>query len=156
MKPITFSILPIIFILISLAVADMPASFYQALNNMDTKNTLCVKNYDAGASVTESYTDFEHLDKVTEVVSRSFNTSNTGNDNSKGNASLEVNINSNFVGKAHVAWQSREVMPDIAGRHAVYGRSTEDLTGVFSIEKFIQLWSNNTLGVVGPNWLPCS
>lgn len=156
MKPITFSILPIIFILISLAAADMPASFYQALNNMDTKNTLCVKNYDAGASVTESYTDFEHLDKVTEVVSRSFNSSNTGNDNSKGNASLEVSINSNVVGRAHVAWQSREVMPDTAGRHAVYGRATEDLTGVFSIEKFIQLWSNSTLGIVRPNWLPCS
>lgn len=156
MKSIALSILSIIFILISLAAADMPASFYQALNNMDTKNTLCIKNYDAGASVTESYTDFEHLDKVTEVVSRSFNTSNNGNDNSRGNASLEFNINSNVVGKAHVAWQSREVMTDIVGRHAVYGRATEDLTGVFSIEKFIQLWSNSTLGIVSPNWLPCS
>lgn len=100
MKPIAFSILSIIFILISLAAADMPASFYQALNNMDTKNTLCIKNYDAGASVTESYTDFEHLDRVTEVVSRSSNTSKNGDDTSRGNASLEVNINSNFVGKA--------------------------------------------------------
>lgn len=156
MKPIALSILSIIFILISLAAADMPASFYQALNNMDTKNTLCIKNYDAGASVTESYTDFEHLDRVTEVVSRSFNPSNNGSDNSKGNASLEVNINSNVVGQAHVAWQSREVMPDTVGRHAVYGRATEDLTGVFSIEKLILLWSNNTHGIVRPNWLPCS
>lgn len=47
-------------------------------------------------------------------------------------------------------------MPDTVGRHAVYGRATEDLTGVFSIEKFIQLWSNSTLGIVRPNWLPCS
>jgi hypothetical protein len=153
MKPIALSI---IFILISLAAADMPASFYQGLNNMDTKNTLCIKNYDAGASVTESYTDFEHLDKVTEVVSRSFNTSNNGNDNSRGNGSLEVNMNSNVVGKAHIAWQSRDVMPGTSGRHAVYGLATEDLTGVFSIEKFIMLWSNSTLGFVSPNWLPCS
>ena len=55
-------IFPIVFILISLAAADMPASYYQAMNNMNTENTLCVKNYDAGVSVTESYTDFEHLD----------------------------------------------------------------------------------------------
>jgi len=27
----------------------------------------------------------------------------------------------------------------LKGRHAEYGRSVEDLTGVFSIEKFIQL-----------------
>jgi hypothetical protein len=42
------------------------------------------------------------------------------------------------------------------GRHAVYGRATEDLIGVFSIEKLILLWSNNTKGIVSPNWLPCS
>jgi hypothetical protein len=149
-------IFPIVFILISLAAADMPASFYQALNNMDTKDTLCIKNYDNGASVTESYTDFEHLDKETEVVSRSFNSSNNENDNSRGNATLEVNINSNVIGKAHVAWQSRDVMPGTMGRHALYGRTSEDLTGAFSIEKFIMLWSNSTLGIVGPNWLPCS
>lgn len=156
MKQIALSILSIIFILISLAAADMPASFYQALNNMDTKDTLCIKNYDAGASVTESYTDFEHLDKQTEVVSRSLNTSHNENDNSRGNATLEVNINSNVIGKAHVAWQSRDVMPGTSGRHAVYSLATEDLTGVFSIEKFILLRSNSTIGIVGPNWLPCS
>ena len=149
-------IFPIVFILISLAAADMPASFYQAMSNMDTKDILCIKNYDAGASVTESYTDFEHLDRETEVVSRSFNTSHNKNDNSRGNATLEVNINSNVIGNAHVAWQSRDVMPETVGRHAIYGLATEDLTGVFSIEKFILLWSNSTIGIVGPNWLPCS
>src|SRR4030042_993820 len=88
------------FLLISLVFADMPASFYQAMGNVKTEDTLCVKNYDAGASVTESYKDFEHLDKETEVVSRSYNT--------------------------------------------------------FNNEKFIQLWSNSTLGSVSLNWLPCS
>lgn len=149
-------IMLIVFALISLAAADMPASYYQAMNNMSTENTLCVKNYDAGASVTESYTDFEHLDKETEVTSRSLNTSDNENDNSAGNATLEVHINANVVGKAHVAWQSRDILPDRAGRHAVYSLAGEDLTGVFSIEKFIQLWSNSTIGSVGPNWLPCS
>ena len=149
-------IMLIVFALISLAAADMPASYYLAMNNMNTENTLCVKNYDAGASVTESYTDFEHLDKETEVISRSLNTSDNENDNSAGNATLEVHINANVVGKAHVAWQSRDILPDKAGRHAVYSLAGEDLTGVFSIEKFIQLWSNSTIGSVGPNWLPCS
>ena len=155
MVVIKLIILPLVFILISLAYADTPASFYQAMNNMNTENTLCVKNYDAGASVTESYTDFEHLDKETEVTSRSLNTSDNENDNSAGNASLEFHINSNVIGKAHVAWQSRDLRADIEGRHAAYSLATEDLTGVFSIEKFIQLRSNSTFGSVGPNWLPC-
>ena len=152
MMPILFSI----FLLFSLASAEMPASFYQAMGNMKTEDTLCVKNYDAGASVTESYKDFEHLEKETEVVSRSYNTSRNEKDYTRGNASLEVNINSNVIGKAHIAWQSKDMMADFNGRHAVYSRATEDLTGVFRIEKFIQLWSNSTLGSVRLDWLPCS
>jgi hypothetical protein len=42
------------------------------------------------------------------------------------------------------------------GRHPIYSRSAEDLTGVFNIEKFIQLWSNSTLQGLGIDWLPCS
>jgi len=152
MMQILFSI----FLLFSLAAADMPASFYQAMESVKTEDTLCVKNYDAGASVTESYKDFEHLDKETEIVSRSYNTSNNEKDYTRGNASLEVNLKSNVIGKAHIAWQSKEMMPDLMGRHAVYSRATEDLTGVFSIEKFIQLWSNSTLRSVSLDWLPCS
>jgi hypothetical protein len=149
-------IFPIVFILISLGAADLPVSYYQAMSNMNPVYTLCVKNYVAGASVTESYNDFEHLDKETEVTSRSLNTSDNENGNRAGDAALEVHINSNVVGKAHVAWQSRDILPDTAGRHAAYSLAAEDLTGVFSIEKFIQLWSNSTLGSVGLNWLPCS
>ncbi len=152
MMQILFSI----FLLFSLAAADMPASFYQAMESVKTEDTLCVKNYDAGASVTESYKDFEHLDKETEIVSRSYNTSHNEKDYTRGNASLEVNLKSNVIGKAHIAWQSKEMMPDLMGRHAVYSRATEDLTGVFSIEKFIQLWSNSTLRSVSLDWLPCS
>ncbi|MBN1234811.1 MAG: hypothetical protein JW999_02035 [Methanotrichaceae archaeon] len=144
-----------IFLLFSLAAADMPASFYQAMSNVNTEDTLCVKNYDAGASVTESYKDFEHLEKETQIVSRSYNTSNIEKDYTRGNASLEVNINSNVMGKAHIAWQSKETMPDLMGRHVTYSRATEDLMGVFNIEKFIQLWSNSTLGYVSIDWLPC-
>ncbi len=145
-----------IFLLFSLAAADMPASFYQAMGNIKTEDTICVKNYDAGASVTESYKDFEHLDKETEVISRSYNTSNNEKDYTRGNASLEVSLNSNVIGKAHIAWQSKDMMPYYMGRHATYSLAAEDLTGVFKIEKFIQLWSNSTLGSVRLDWLPCS
>jgi hypothetical protein len=43
----------------------------------------------------------------------------------------------------------------LKGRHAEYGRSVENLTGVFSIEKFIQLWGNSTCGAISVDWLPC-
>jgi hypothetical protein len=144
-----------IFLVIRLATAAMPTSFFQAMNNMKTEDTLCVKNYDAGASVTESYTDFEHLDKETQVLSRSY-ISNNENDHTQSNASLEVKINSNAIGKSHLDWQSKDIIPDSFGRHATFSRSTEDLTGVFSIEKFIQLWSNSTLSSFSLDWLPCS
>jgi len=100
-----------IFFLFSPAFADMPASFYQAMGSIGTEDTICVKNYDAGASVTESYKDFEHLDKETDVVSRSYNTSRNEKDYTRGNASLEVSLNSNVIGKAHIAWQSKDMMP---------------------------------------------
>jgi len=134
----------------------MPDSFYKAMSNMRTENTICVKNYDAGASFTESYRDFEHLERETEIESRSYNTSSNQSDLTPGNASLEVRMRSNVQGKAHIAWQSRDILPDRMGRHATYSRASEDLTGVFNIEKFIQLWSNSTLGAMSTDWLPCS
>jgi len=138
------------------ATNAMPDSFYKAMSNMRTENTICVKNYDAGASFTESYRDFEHLERETEIESRSYNTSSNQSDLTPGNASLEVRMRSNVQGKAHIAWQSRDILPDRMGRHATYSRASEDLTGVFNIEKFIQLWSNSTLGAMSTDWLPCS
>ena len=138
------------------ATNAMPDSFYKAMSNMRTENTICVKNYDAGASFTESYRDFEHLERETEIESRSYNTSRNQSDLTSGNASLEVRVRANVQGKAHIAWQSRDILPDKMGRHATYSRASEDLTGVFNIEKFLQLWSNSTLGAVSTDWLPCS
>ncbi len=56
---------------VSLTAAELPPSFYDAMGTMKNENVLCVKNYNAGASITESYTDFESLDKDTIIVSRS-------------------------------------------------------------------------------------
>jgi hypothetical protein len=70
---------------------------------------------------------------------------------------LEANLNSNVIGVAHIGWISRDPLADnqLKGRHAEYGRSVEDLTGVFTIEKFIQLWGNSTCGAISVDWLPC-
>jgi hypothetical protein len=153
---IGFLILLTILIISTSDPRAMPDSFYQAMSNVRAENTICVRNYDAGAGVIESYRDFQHLEKETEIVSRSYNTSGNESDSARGNASLEVRMNSNVIGNAHIGWQSRDNMPDDMGRHATYSRAEEDLTGVFDIEKFIQLWSNSTLGNVRLNWLPCS
>ena len=149
-------LIALLLILSATAISAMPDSFYKAMSNMRAENTICVKNYDAGASFTESYRDFEHLERETEIESRSYNTSSNQSDLTPGNASLEVRMRSNVQGKAHIAWQSRDILPDRMGRHATYSRASEDLTGVFNIEKFIQLWSNSTLGAVSTDWLPCS
>ncbi|MGV8126502.1 MAG: hypothetical protein ACP5PV_04730 [Methanothrix sp.] len=149
-------LIALIFVFSATAISAMPDSFYKAMSNMRTENTICVKNYDAGASFTESYRDFEHLERETEIESRSYNTSGSQSDLTSGNASLEVRVRSNVQGKAHIAWQSRDILPDRMGRHATYSRASEDLTGVFNIEKFIQLWSNSTLGSMRTDWLPCS
>ena len=147
----------IVFLLISLASTAMPASFYQALTNMDTSNYLCIKNYDAGASVTESYSDFDHLEKETEIKSRSFHPSGSEADSIKGNASsLEAKISSSVSGRAHIAWQSKDTSASIYGRHPVYGLVQEDLIGVFSMERFIHLSSNRSCVIPGADWLPCS
>lgn len=131
-----------------LTAAELPASFYQAMGTMKNENIFCVKNYNAGASITESYTDFESLDKDTTIVSRS-------GENSSSSPFLQASINSLVVGTAHIAWQSVDPYPGITGRHTVFSRNEENLTGAFSIQRFIQLAFNGTLGG-GLEWLPCS
>jgi len=132
----------------------MPVSYQTGTYDQKWVDKLCVQNYKIGAVLTEMYTHAEHLQKTTEVKTREYNnvaptTCCTG--------VLEANINSNVIGVAHIGWISRDPSGDtnLKGRHAEYGRSVEDLTGVFSIEKFIQLWGNSTCGAVSVDWLPC-
>ena len=141
-------------LMVSAATADMPMSFYQSMNNQKYRDVLSVKNYDAGASVTESYSDAEHLQKQTAVKTASYGGGCAGGQ-CGGVGSLEASINSNVIGKAHIAWESVDPKADGKGHHAVLGRSIEDLVGVFSIQKFIQLWSNSTPGETSIDWMPC-
>ncbi|MDD1741308.1 MAG: hypothetical protein LUQ51_04950, partial [Methanothrix sp.] len=146
----------------------MPVSYQTGTYDQKWVEKLCVQNYRIGAVLTEMYTHAEHLQKTTEVKTRGYGLVMNGSDpkNSYDSANgcppcctgvLEANLNSNVIGVAHIGWLSRDPSPDsnLKGRHAEYGRSVEDLTGVFSIEKFIQLWGNSTCGAISVDWLPC-
>lgn len=138
---------------------EMPLGFEAAMNNAGQKDILAVKNYESGAVLVEEYSNAEHLDMQTEVKTRGPGPNSTAYDGSGraiGQAGgLEASINSNVIGTAHIAWQSFDPIPSSKGRHQLIGRSVEDLTGVFTIEKFIQLWSDSRPGEISVDWLPC-
>ncbi|MDM7913423.1 MAG: hypothetical protein QUS09_10025 [Methanotrichaceae archaeon] len=133
----------------------MPVSYQTGTYDQKWVEKLCVQNYRIGAVLTEMYSHAEHLQKTTEVKTRGYGADCLDVDCCTG--VLEANLNSNVIGVAHIGWLSRDPMPErnLKGRHAEYGRSVEDLTGVFSIEKFIQLWGNSTCGAISVDWLPC-
>ena len=130
----------------------MPVSYQTGTYDQKWIEKLCVQNYAIGAVLTEMYTHAEHLQKNTEVKTRLYN-ANCGPACCTG--VLEANLNSNVIGVAHIGWISRDPAVNSKGRHNEWGRSVEDLTGVFSIEKFIQLWGNSTCGAISVDWLPC-
>ena len=144
----------------------MPVSYQTGTYDQKWIEKLCVQNYRIGAVLTEMYTHAEHLQKTTEVKTRGYGSIQSGIDRRNGwdgscpaccTGVLEANLNSNVIGVAHIGWISRDPNADnqLKGRHAEYGRSVEDLTGVFSIEKFIQLWGNSTCGAISVDWLQC-
>ena len=145
----------LVLALISGAAGEMPLGFYGAMNNGGSKDVLVVKNYETGATMTEAYTDIEKLNRNTQVTTRAYG-SDTACAGCGSGGGLEASINSQVIGKAHIAWQSVDPSTSIKGRHPLLGRSVEDLTGVFSIEKFIQIWSNSTPGEISVDWLPCT
>ncbi len=130
----------------------MPVSYQTGTYDQKWIEKLCVQNYKIGAVLTEMYTHAEHLQKNTEVKTRLNNGSCTP---ACCDGVLEANLNSNVIGVAHIGWISRDPATNVKGRHNEWGRSVEDLTGVFSIEKFIQLWGNSTCGAISVDWLPC-
>ncbi len=152
------TVLIICIALNGLAIGNLPSDFYKAMSGIPNEETLCFKNYDAGASFIESYMDFEHLDKDTQVVSRSYNISVNPDriDSIETKASLDAHINSNIIGNAHIAWQSLELVADPYGRHTFYSGGIEELTGVFSVDKYIALWSNSSINNGLIEWLPCT
>lgn len=138
----------------------MPVSYQTGTYDQKWIEKLCVQNYRTGSVLTEMYTHAEHLQKDTEVKTRSYgvNISNGIEDGCPACCTgvLEANLNSNVIGVAHIGWISRDPLVNSKGRHNEWGRSVEDLTGVFSIEKFVQLWGNSTCGAISVDWLPCA
>ena len=137
----------------------MPVSYQTGTYDQKWVEKLCVQNYRIGAVLTEMYTHAEHLQKTTEVKTSGYQNvcSEPTNNGNCCTGVLEANLNSNVIGVAHIGWLSRDPEPNrlLKGRHAEYGRSVEDLTGVFAIQKFIQLWGNSTCGAISVDWLPC-
>jgi len=141
----------------------MPVSYQTGTYDQKWVEKLCVQNYRIGSVLTEMYTHAEHLQKATEVKTRGYGIVNLVDgkylESCPGCCTgvLESNLNSKLIGVAHIGWISRDPSADdqLKGRHAEYGRSVEDLTGVFSVEKFIQLWGNSTCGAISVDWLPC-
>ena len=131
----------------------MPVSYQTGSYDAKWVDKLCVQNYKIGGVLTEMYAHSEHLVRSTEVKTRGYGSCAvnccTG--------VLEANVNSNVIGVAHVGWMSRDPVGSDAlkGRHAEYGRSVDDMTGVFSINKFIQLWGNSSCSSISVDWLPC-
>ncbi len=127
-----------------------PVSYQTGTYDRKWIDRLCVMNYDAGAVVTEQYTHAESLMKSTQI-------STVGNSplNEVNNSGIEASFNANVIGVGHIGWLSMDTKTNCKGRHFEVGRSVEDVTGVFSIEKYIQLFSNvsGTTGAV--DWLPC-
>jgi hypothetical protein len=108
---------------------------------------LSVANYDIGAVAFEDYTNAEHIQRSTEV-----RTSGNETDNDK---SLMMHINSNMIGVTHTGWISKNTKDD-KGKYVEIGRSTEDLTGTFSVEKYIEMLQNSTDYEARADWLPCA
>lgn len=123
-----------------------PTSYQTGTYDQKWTDKLAVINRDAGASITEAYTNAEHIQKSTEVM-----TSGNGTNNA-----LEMHINSNVIGVAHIGWVSKDTKQDGKGKFVQIGKSTEDLTGTFSIEKYIELLQNSTNYEAQVDMLPCA
>jgi hypothetical protein len=135
----------------------MPVSYQTGTYDQKWIEKLCVQNYIIGTVLTEMYTHAEHLQKNTEVKTRNYEIVDPQDFGVSPCCTgvLEANLNSNVIGVAHIGWISRDPTTNVKGRHNEWSRSIEDLTGVFSIEKFIQLWGNSTCGAISVDWLPC-
>jgi hypothetical protein len=135
----------------------MPVSYQTGNYDQKWIEKLCVQNYYIGAVVVEMYTHAESLQKTTMVKTRrQCNDSDNSDECGTCRGTLEAHFSSEVIGVAHIGWLSKDPVANDKGRHDEYGRSIEDLTGVFNIDKTIQLWGNDSCeGPVQIDWLPC-
>ncbi len=123
-----------------------PTSYQTGTYDQKWTDKLTVINRDAGAAVTEDYTNAEHIEKSTDVMTSGNVTNNA----------LEMRINSNVIGVAHIGGVSKDTKQSEKGRYVEIGKSSEDLTGTFSVEKYIELLQNSTDSEAQVDMLPCA
>ena len=112
-------VLLVLVLLAGASSAETPMPFYISMQNDAPSDVLFVKNYEAGASLTEAYNNIEKLDRNTKVNTRFYG---SGAGCVAGQGSLEASISSNVIGQAHIAWQSVDPMIDSKGRHGTAGQ----------------------------------
>ena len=125
--------------------------FASCRQRMSALGMRCWGLIDAGAVVIEQYTHAESLMKNTQICT-------VGNRylDEVNNSGIEASFNANVIGIGHIGWLSKDTETNCKGRHFEVGRSVEDVTGVFSIEKYIQLFDNSSDATTGAiDWLPC-
>lgn len=142
-------ILATTFTMISAGALSTP---YRVSYDQKWSSEICVKNYEIGASLTEEYSKAERLEGKTSVRTYS-NGSGCFPEGQPG--LLEAGMRSNATGALHSVWESVDPLPEATGRHSSISRNIEDLTGTFSVDRFIQLWPNSTTGSVSIDWLSC-
>ncbi|HWQ19768.1 MAG TPA: hypothetical protein VN455_08320 [Methanotrichaceae archaeon] len=132
------------------------AIFIQVITNVsgmvyDRKwsSSICIKSYGAGGTITEDYSNLESLNTQISANSTSL-ILGCGSD-----SSLRAAINTYAIGQAHSAWSSVNPIPNQLGRHDVVSESSEDLTGVFSIIKTVNIGPNSTSDNSTLDWVPC-
>jgi hypothetical protein len=132
------------------------AIFIQVITNVggmvyDRKwsSSICIKSYGAGGTITEDYSNLETLNTQISANSTS-QTMGCGSANS-----VQAKINTYAIGQAHSAWSSVNPIPNPLGRHDVVSQSSEDLTGVFSIIKTVNIGPNSTPDNSTLDWVPC-
>jgi hypothetical protein len=121
-----------------------PVSYQTGTYDRKWRHKICVINYDAGAVLTEAYAMAEQLHKSTEIRTIGNRTANV----------LEAGLNTDVIGVVHIGWVSKS-NETRRGRYLEVGRSSEDLVGVFSIDKYVQLRGNVTDSDGLVDWLPC-
>lgn len=119
-----------------------PVSYGGGAYNRKWSNRICVINHEAGTALTEVYTASELIHRSTEIRT-------TG---STGNESLQASIDATFIGSGRIAWTTRQRSDK---RAVELGRSVEDLTGAFSVKKYIDL-SNRSGRPSRVDWMPCA
>ncbi len=142
-------ILLIIMSLAAIALIIPPPAAIQYDQKWNSQ--VCVKSYSEGALLINDYSSAEYLSEFTSIGANS----KSGGCSLNGTAGIKAELLANVSGKLHSVSESVDAAADNKGRHTVLSRNVQDVSGIFTVDRFIQLWSNSTAGSVSLDWMPC-